>query len=142
MGNARSLFRDFENHLRIVVGLDEDCIRLILKQYNEKFITFELSTSIYRIKDIAKAVYTKGDHEGTLQFEFDDISLKTKLVLTRSVTTIGTLKLDEHSFFNSLLGFTTYLDYKPTNAIHAVSSGVYTSDSFLKISTVKKSFKM
>ena len=38
-GYARSLFRDFETYLRIAVGLEEDNIRLILKQYNEKFIT-------------------------------------------------------------------------------------------------------
>ena len=30
MGYARSLFRDFEIYLRIVVGLDEDDIQLIL----------------------------------------------------------------------------------------------------------------
>ena len=42
MGYARSPFRDFESYLRIVVGLEEDDIQLILKQYNEKFITFEL----------------------------------------------------------------------------------------------------
>ena len=34
---ARSLFRDVESYLRIVVGLNEDDIQLILKQYNEKF---------------------------------------------------------------------------------------------------------
>ena len=42
MGYARSLFRDFESYLRIVVGLEENDIQLILKQYNEKFITYEL----------------------------------------------------------------------------------------------------
>ena len=42
MGYAISLFTDFESYLRIVVGLEEDNIRLILKQYNEKFITYEL----------------------------------------------------------------------------------------------------
>ena len=39
---ASSPFQDSENYLRIVVGLDEDDIRLILKQYNEKFVTYEL----------------------------------------------------------------------------------------------------
>ena len=37
MGYARSPFRDFESYLRIAVGLEEDNIRLILKQYNEEF---------------------------------------------------------------------------------------------------------
>ena len=39
MGYARSPLRDFESYLRIIVGLNEDDIQLILKQYNEKFIT-------------------------------------------------------------------------------------------------------
>ena len=32
LGYGRSLFRDFESHLRIVVGLDEEDIQLILKE--------------------------------------------------------------------------------------------------------------
>ena len=39
MGYARSPFSDFESYLRIVIGLHEDDIRLILKQYNEKLVT-------------------------------------------------------------------------------------------------------
>ena len=39
MAYARSPFRDFESYLRIVVGLDENDIQLILKQYNSKFVT-------------------------------------------------------------------------------------------------------
>ena len=35
MGYARSLFRDFESYLRIVIDLHEDDIRWILKQYNK-----------------------------------------------------------------------------------------------------------
>ena len=42
MGYARSPSRDFESYLKIVVGLDEDDIRLILKQYNRNFATYEL----------------------------------------------------------------------------------------------------
>ena len=37
MGYSRSLFRDFESYLRIVVGLDEKDIQLILKEYNSHF---------------------------------------------------------------------------------------------------------
>ena len=66
MGYARSPFRDFESYLRIVVGLDEGDIQLILKQNNSNFVTYELSPGIYTIKDISEAVYTMGDHEGTL----------------------------------------------------------------------------
>ena len=35
---GRSLFRDFESYLRIVVGLDEEDIQLILKEYNSHFL--------------------------------------------------------------------------------------------------------
>ena len=138
MGYARSPFRDFESYLRIVVGLDEDDIRLILKQYIEKIITYELSSKIYSMEDNSKAVYTMGDHEGTLQLEFDNDTMKAKPILTRFGSTFGTLRFDEHFILNTLLGFTPYWDYKPTNAIHADSSGIYTSDEFLKLNTINK----
>ena len=72
MGYARSPFRYFESYLRIFVGLEEDNIQLILKQYNEKFVTYELNPGNYTIEDLKKAVYPLGDHEGTLQIEYDD----------------------------------------------------------------------
>ena len=62
-GYARSPFRVFESYLRSVVGLDEDDIQLFSKQSNSFFVTDELSSGIYTIKIISKAVYTKGDHE-------------------------------------------------------------------------------
>ena len=83
MGYARSFFRDFESYLKIVIGLEEDNIQLILKQCNEKFITYELDPGNYTIEDLKKAVYLLGDHEGTLQIEYDDLNKKVKLVLTR-----------------------------------------------------------
>ena len=79
-----------------------------------------------------------GDHEKTLQIEFDDISMKTKLILTRFGSTFGTLRFDEKAFLNTLLGFTPYCDYKPTNEIRADSPGVYTSDKILNLSTIDK----
>ena len=51
---AGTLFRDFESYLRFHVGLDEDNIQLILKQYNEKFITYELDPGNYTIEDLQK----------------------------------------------------------------------------------------
>ena len=39
-----------------------------------------------------------GDHEGTLQIDYEDISKKTKLLLTRFSGTFGTLEVDEKSF--------------------------------------------
>ena len=138
-GYANSSFRDFESYFRIFVGLEEDDIRLILKQYDEKFITYELDPGNYTIEDIQKAVYPLGDHEGTLQIEYDDLNKKVKLILTRFGNSFGTLRFDEKSFFHTLLGFTPFWDYKPTNAIHADAPGVYTSDKvILNLNTINK----
>ena len=139
MGYARSPFRDFERYLIIVVGLEEDNIQLILKQYNEKFISYELDPGNYTIEGIQKPVYPLGDDEGTLQIEFHDINKKVKLILTRFGSTFGTLRFDRKSFFHTLLGFTPYWDYKPTKAIHADSPGVYTTDKIiLYLNTIDK----
>ena len=138
MGYARSPVRDFESYLRIVFGLDGDDIQLTLKQNISNFVTCELSPGVYTIKDFSKADCTMGDHEGTLKVEYDDISMKTKLVLTPFVSTFGTLKFDEKSFFNTLLGFAAYWDYKLTNAIHSDSPGVYTNDKILYLGTINK----
>ena len=139
MGYARSQFRDFESYLRIIVGLEEDDIQLILKQYNEKFVTYELDPGNYTIEDLKKAVYPLGDHEGTLQIEHDYLNKKVKLILTRFGETFGTLGFDKKTFFYTLLGFTPYWDCKPTNDIHADALGVYTSDEIvLNIITINK----
>ena len=60
---ARSPFRDFESFLRMTGDLDEDDIQLILKKYNEKFVTYELDPGNYTIEDLQKAVYPLGDHK-------------------------------------------------------------------------------
>ena len=126
MEYAQSPIRDFQSNLRIVVDLDEDDIQFILKQYNPNFITYETPPGIYTIKDTSEAVYTRGDHDGTPQIKYDDISMKTKLILTRFGSTFGTFRFVEKSYFNILLGFTPSWDSKPTNAIHAESPSVYT----------------
>ena len=59
-----------------------------------------------------------GNHEGTLQNEHDEISMKTKLILTRFGSTIGTIGFDEKSFFKTLSGFSLFWDYKLTIARH------------------------
>ena len=139
MGYGVSPFRDFESYLRIVVGLEEDDIRLILKQYNANFVTYELDPGNYTIEDLQKAVYPLGDHEGTLQIKYDDLNKKTKLILTRFGSTFGILRFDKKSFFHTLLGFTPYWDYKPTNEIHAISPKVYTNDKvILNLNTIDK----
>ena len=126
MGYARSPFRDFVSYLRIVVGLEEDNIRLILKQNNEKFVTYDFDPGNYTIEDNQKSVYPLGDHEGNLQVEYDDLNKKVKFILTRFGSTFGTLRFDKKSFFHTLLGYPVYWDYKPTNAFNADAPGVYT----------------
>ena len=78
-GFARSPFRAFRRYLRIIAGLDEVDIRLILKQYNANFLTCELYSGDNTIEDLQEAVYLLGDHEGPLKIECDDFNKKTKL---------------------------------------------------------------
>ena len=51
----------------------------MLEEYISKFITYDLPSGIYSIKDIPEVVYTMGDHEGTVQIKYDDINMKTEL---------------------------------------------------------------
>ena len=49
LGYSRSLCRDFESYLKILVGLPEEDIQLILNENNSHFITHELNPGIYSI---------------------------------------------------------------------------------------------
>ena len=109
MRYARSPFRDFESYFRLVVGLEGDDIRLILKQYNANFATHELHPANYTMEDLQEAVYPLGDHEGTLKIERDDLNKGTKLILARFGSTFGTLRFDEKSFFIYFFEFHTIL---------------------------------
>ena len=140
---GRSLFRDFESYLRIVVGLDEEDIQLVLKEYNSHFITYELTPGNYTIQDISDAIQTFSGHKETIQLEYDDISMKTKIILKfknneKGLFALGTLRLNDRSFFHNLLGFTPYWDYKPTNSNRDGIPGVYTSNKFLNLSSINK----
>ena len=140
---GRSLFRDFESYLRIVVGLDEEDIQLILKEYNSHFITYELTPGIYTIQDISDAIQTFSGHKETIQLEYDDISIKTKIILKfknneKCLIALGTLRFNDTSFFHTLLGFTPYWDYKPTNSNRDSLPGVYTSNQILNLSSANK----
>ena len=73
LGHSRSIFRDFESYLRIVVGLDEEDIQLISKQYNSHFIKYELAPAIYTIKDISDTIRTFSGHKQIIQIEYDDL---------------------------------------------------------------------
>ena len=124
LGFARSPFRDFETYLRVVVGLDESDIHINIKQKNSNFITYEIPPGIYPVEDFSEIVYTMGDHEGTIQIEYDEISMKTKLISALFGRIFGKLGFDE-KFFKYFIGFETILEYKPNNAVHAESLGVY-----------------
>ena len=81
------------------------------------------------------------DHEGTLQIEYDDISMKTELISTRFAGNFGKLGFDKNCFLlkkKTLLGFTTYWGSKSANAVHADKPDVYTSDKILNLSTIDK----
>ena len=102
---SRSQFRDFESYLRIRVGLDEEDIQLILKEYISHFITYELSPGIYTIKDISDVVQTFSGHSDIIEIEYDDISMKTKIIFVkyndwREKFGLGTLRFDKKSFFS------------------------------------------
>ena len=138
LGYNESPFRDFESYLRIVVGLDEKDIQLILKQYNSHFITYELSPGNYTIQDISDTIHTFSGHSEIIELEYDDLNKKTKLILKyideQDKFGLGTLRFDEKSFFHTLLGFAAYWDYKPTN-----TNNVYTSDKIiLNLNTINK----
>ena len=122
--------------MRIVVGLDEEDIQLILKEYNSHFITYEITPGIYTIQDISDTIHTFSGHSEIIEIEYDDISMKTKIILkfkhnNNTMFALGTLRFDESSFFHTLLGFEPYWDYKPTNSNHNAFPGVYTSDKIL-----------
>ena len=142
-GYSASSFRDFESYLRLVIGLDEKDIQLILKEYNSHFITYELTPGIYTIKDFSNAIQTFSGHEGTIQLEYDDISMRATIVLKfkseKTMFALGTLRFDKQSFFHTFLGFSPYWDYKPTNSSHVLISGVYPSDKIiLNLNTIDK----
>ena len=69
----------------------------------------------------------------------DEKNMKIKPILIRCGGTIATLKFDEKRFFNTLISFTPYWDFKVSNAIHADTPGVYTSEEVLNPSTIENS---
>ena len=142
-GYSASSFRDFESYLRLIIGLDEEDIRLILKEYNSHFITYELTPGIYTMQDISDAIKSFSGHQETIQLEYDDISMRTTIVLKfkdeKKIFALGTLRFDKQSFFHALLGFSPYWDYKPSNSNHVLIPGVYPSDKIISnLNTIDK----
>ena len=135
LGYSASSFRDFESYLRLVIGLIEEDIQLILKEYNWHFISCELTPGIYTIQDISDAIQTFSSHQVTIQLEYDDVSMRTTIVLKfkneKAKFALGKLRFDKQTSFYSLLGFSPYWDYKPNNSNHVLIPGVYPSDKII-----------
>ena len=74
LGYAKSNFRDFESYLRIVIGLDEEDIQLISKQYNSHFVTYEITPGIYTIQDISDNIHTFSGHSEVIEIGYDDVA--------------------------------------------------------------------
>ena len=64
LGYSASSIRDFESYFRLVVGLDEEDIQLILKEYISHFVTHELTPGIYTIQDISTLFKLSVDMKG------------------------------------------------------------------------------
>ena len=89
------------------------------------------------IEDFSEVVYILRDHEGTLQTDYDDFSMETKLNLTCFGLMFGKLMLDDKYFFNTFWGLTPHWDNKHNNAIYAESPGVYTYEKILSLGKLK-----
>ena len=111
------MFQDFESFLRTDIDLVEDDIKLVLDEYNSNFFTYELDQGIYTFKDISEALFNilQSEYPGpsnVIDIEYDDITMKTKLAVKSGIIAI---KIDEKSFFSTVLGFTPGWDYKHYN---------------------------
>ena len=78
------------------------------------------------------------DHKGTLQIDYDGITMKTKLILKRSGGLFGTLSLMKNRFLTIYCIFRHIGFMNVLNAIHADSPGVYNSEKILNSSTNDK----
>ena len=112
-----SVFQVFESFLRTQIDLVGDDIKLVLDEYNSSFITYQLQLGIYTFKDISEALFNilQTEYPGpsnVIDIEYDDITMKTKLVSRSGIIAI---RFDEKSFFSNVLGFTSGWDYKHYN---------------------------
>ena len=127
-----SVFQDYESFLRTEFDLVEDDIRLALDENNSCFVTYELETGIYTFKDLSKAPFNNLQEEyelsnDSVDIEFDDIAMKTKLVVRPGTIT---LRFDEKSFFSTILVFKYSWDYKHCNE--------YISEKMVNVFTTTK----
>ena len=131
-GYTNSIFQDFENYRRTEVDLVEDDIRLVLDENNSSFITCELEPGIYTFKDNCEALlkFFQSEYEGyhnAIDIEFDDVTMKTKLVTRPGIIAI---RFDDKSFSSTVLGLNHGWDYKYYNK--------YNSQKIVNLSTTNK----
>ena len=129
---TKSVFQDFESYLRTEVDLVEDDVKLVLDEYNSSFITYKINPGIYTFKDISEALFNilQTEYPGpsnVIDIEYDDITMKTKMVIRSGVIAI---RFDEKSFFSTVLGFTPGWDYKHYNK--------YTSQKIVNLGSTNK----
>ena len=112
-----SMFQDFQIFLRTDVDLVEDDIRLVLDEYKSNYFIYKLQPGINNFERISEAFLKilQPEYDGyhnTIDIEFDDITMKTKLV---AIPGIIDKRYDENSFFNTILGFNPFWDFKHYN---------------------------
>ena len=83
----------FESFPTPVVDLFEDDIKLVLVEYISSFITHELGPGIYTFKVLSEALLMIlqtecAGHHDAIVIEFDDITIKTKLVVRPEIIAI------------------------------------------------------
>ena len=125
MRYVRLPFRDFESYFKVVVGLDEDDVQLISKQYNSQYITNEIFPGNYSIKNISEALSrgfkngfviggptqpnVKYDKSDSIVIEFDKFTMTIKLIVRYDI--IAT-RSGRKSFFGTILFLFPHCDYK------------------------------
>ena len=120
----------FEACLKTEIDLVEDDFGLVLDEYISSFITDEIEPGIYTFNDLSQTVSRILQPEGyhcVTDIEFDDITMKTKLVIRLNDLA---KRFDEKSFFNTFLGLTAGWDYEHCN--------VYISKNNTSLSSTKK----
>ena len=149
MAYAHSQLRDFEKYLRIVVGVDDDDIQLILKQCMSIFTTYETLFGIYSTKDNSEVLprsfkkgfemkgqvrpNVKNDKSDSVTIECYNITMRTKLIVRHDTMAMS---FGQQSFFRPILGFSPDWVYKSYDEY--VSEKVIISSTTLKYNSFKK----
>ena len=95
-----SIFQDFENFPRTQFDSIKDDFGSVLDEYNSSFILYELQPGIYTFKDLSEVFFNvlQPEYEvisNSIDIEFDDITMKTDLVVRLSTKAI---RFQENSF--------------------------------------------